>query len=95
MLRDVVAKSRVVKTCPLESRAGCEIIPVCFFEPQRDSRTARSTCTGAWWRTCTSETDDGQVVRIRMDRLTVRNAREWGEVWLGMEQWGMLGLDGF
>ena len=41
------------------------------------------------------ETDDGQVVRIRMDRLTVRNARNWGEVWLGTELWGMLGLDGF
>ena len=26
------------------------------------------------------ETDDGQVVRIRMDRLTVRNVRNWGEV---------------
>ena len=127
----------------MESRAGCEIIPACFFEPQRDSRTARSTCTGAWWRTCASagacssagplylgelndsqraewqravealgddgkvhqlklfpedrapETDDGQVVRIRMDRLTVRNARNWGEVWLGTELWDRLGLDGF
>ena len=26
------------------------------------------------------ETDDGRVVRIRMDRLTVRNVRNWGEV---------------
>ena len=25
------------------------------------------------------ETDDGQVVRIRMDRLTVRNVRNWGK----------------
>jgi hypothetical protein len=41
------------------------------------------------------ETDDGQVVRIRMDRLAVRNMRNWGEVWLGMELWDMLGLDGF
>ena len=41
------------------------------------------------------ETDDGQVVRIRMDRLTVRNARNWGEVWLGTELWDRLGLDGF
>ena len=41
------------------------------------------------------ETDDGQVVRIRMDRLTVRNVRNWGEVWLGLELWDKLGLDGF
>ena len=41
------------------------------------------------------ETDDGQVVRIRMDRLTVRNVRNWGEVWLGRELWDKLGLDGF
>lgn len=41
------------------------------------------------------KTDDGQVVRIRMDRLAVRNMRNWGEVWLGMELWDMLGLDGF
>ena len=30
------------------------------------------------------ETDDGRVVRIRMDRLTVRNVRNWGEVWLAI-----------
>ena len=41
------------------------------------------------------ETDDGRVVRIRMDRLTVRNVRNWGEVWLGLELWDRLGLDGF
>ena len=41
------------------------------------------------------ETDDGQVVRIRMDRLTVRNVRNWGEAWLGLELWDKLGLDGF
>ena len=41
------------------------------------------------------ETDDGRVVRIRMDRLTVRNVRNWGEVWLGRELWDKLGLDGF
>ena len=41
------------------------------------------------------ETDDGQVVRIRMDRLTVRNVRNWGEVWLGLELCDKLGLDGF
>ena len=41
------------------------------------------------------ETDDGRVVRIRMDRLTVRNVRNWGEVWLGLELWDKLGLDGF
>jgi len=41
------------------------------------------------------KTDDGQVVRICMNRLTVRNMRNWGEVWLGCELWDMLGLDGF
>ena len=41
------------------------------------------------------ETDDGRVVRIRMDRLTVMNVRNWGEVWLGRELWDKLGLDGF
>lgn len=41
------------------------------------------------------EADDGQVVRIRMDRLVVRNMRNWGEVWLGTELWDRLGLDGF
>ena len=41
------------------------------------------------------KTDDGRVVRIRMDRLTVRNVRNWGEVWLGLELWDKLGLDGF
>ena len=41
------------------------------------------------------ETDDGRVVRIRMDRLTVRNVRNCGEVWLGRELWDKLGLDGF
>lgn len=41
------------------------------------------------------EADDGQVVRIRMDRLKVENMRNWGEVWLGTELWDRLGLDGF
>ena len=41
------------------------------------------------------DTDDESVVRIRMDRLAVRNMRNWGEVWLGMELWNMLGLDSF
>ena len=41
------------------------------------------------------ETDDGQVVRIRMDGLAVKNMRNWGEVWLGTELWDELGLDGF
>ena len=41
------------------------------------------------------ETDDGTVVRIRMDRLTVRNTRNWGEVWLGRELWDKLALDEF
>ena len=38
---------------------------------------------------------DGQVVRIRMDALQVKNLRNWGEVWLGLELWNLLGLDGF
>ena len=37
--------------------------------------------------------DDESVVRIRMDRLAVRNMRNWGEVWLGMELWNMIGFD--
>ena len=41
------------------------------------------------------DTDDGQVLRIRMDRLAVRNTRNWGEVWLGTVLWDMLGLDAF
>lgn len=41
------------------------------------------------------ETDDGQVVRIRMDRQAVRNVRNWGEAWPGREPWDRLGLDGF
>jgi len=41
------------------------------------------------------KTDDEQVVRIRMDRLTVCNLRNWGEAWLGSVLWDMLGLDGF
>ena len=41
------------------------------------------------------ETDDGQVVQIRMDGLAVKNMRNWGEVWLGTELWDKLGLDGF
>lgn len=41
------------------------------------------------------ETDDKQVIRIRMDRLTVSNLRNWGEAWLGTVLWDMLGLDGF
>lgn len=40
-------------------------------------------------------TDDASVVRIRMDRLTVKNLRNWGEVWLGMMLWDMLRLDEF
>ena len=41
------------------------------------------------------ETIDGQIVRIRMDKLVVKNMRNWGEVWLGTELWDKLGLDGF
>ena len=41
------------------------------------------------------DADDDRIVRIRMDRLSVRNLRNWGEVWLGMVLWDMLGLDGF
>ena len=41
------------------------------------------------------ESDDGNIVRIRMDRLSVRNMRNWGEIWLGLQLWDMLELDGF
>ena len=42
-----------------------------------------------------AEDGDGQVVRIRMDKLSARNLRNWGEVWLGLELWNRLGLDEF
>jgi len=41
------------------------------------------------------ESNDGSVVRIRMDRLSVSNLRNWGEVWLGTVLWDKLGLDDF
>ena len=41
------------------------------------------------------ESNDGNIVRIRMDRLSVRNMRNWGEIWLGLQLWDMLELDGF
>jgi len=41
------------------------------------------------------ESDDTSVVRIRMDRLSVKNLRNWGEVWLGTVLWDKLGLDDF
>ena len=40
-------------------------------------------------------TDDDSVVRIRTDRLVVKNLRNWGEVWLGTVLWDKLGLDDF
>ena len=39
--------------------------------------------------------DDGSIVRIQMNRLSVRNMRNWGEVWLGLQLWDMLELDDF
>ena len=33
------------------------------------------------------ESDDGGIVRIQMNRLSVRNMRNWGEVWLGLQLW--------
>ena len=39
--------------------------------------------------------DDGSIVRIQMSRLSVRNMRNWGEVWLGLQLWDMLELDNF
>ena len=39
--------------------------------------------------------DDGSIVRIQMNRLSVRNMRNWGEVWLGLQLWDMLELDNF
>ena len=41
------------------------------------------------------ESDDGSIVRIQMNRLSVRNMRNWGEVWLGLQLWDMLELDDF
>lgn len=41
------------------------------------------------------ESDDGSIVRIQMNRLSVRNMRNWGEVWLGLQLWDMLELDSF
>lgn len=40
-------------------------------------------------------TGDDSVVRIRTDRLVVKNLRNWGEVWLGTVLWDRLGLDDF
>ena len=41
------------------------------------------------------ESDDGSIVRIQMNRLSVGNMRNWGEVWLGLQLWDMLELDDF
>ena len=41
------------------------------------------------------ESDDGSIVRIQMNQLSVRNMRNWGEVWLGLQLWDMLELDNF
>lgn len=41
------------------------------------------------------ESGDGNTVRIQMNRLSVRNMRNWGEVWLGLQLWDMLELDCF
>ena len=40
-------------------------------------------------------TDEDSVVRIRTDRLVVKNLRNWGEVWLGTVLRDKLGLDDF
>ena len=39
--------------------------------------------------------DDGSIVRIQMNRLSVGNMRNWGEVWFGLQLWDMLELDNF
>ena len=44
---------------------------------------------------CAPKSDDGGIVRIQMNRLSVRNMRNWGEVWLGLQLWDMLELDDF
>lgn len=41
------------------------------------------------------KSDDGSIVRIQMNRLSVGNMRNWGEVWLGLQLWDMLELDDF
>ena len=43
----------------------------------------------------TPGTGDDSVVRIRTDRLAVKNLRNWGGVWLGTVLWDRLGLDDF
>ena len=35
------------------------------------------------------------IIRIQMNRLSVRNMRNWGEVWLGLQLWDMLYLTSF
>ena len=42
-----------------------------------------------------AEDGGGDIVKVRMDKLAVKNLRNWGEVWLGLELWKRLGLDEF
>ena len=35
------------------------------------------------------------TVRIRLNKMTVENIREWGACWLGLYLWDLVGLDGF
>jgi hypothetical protein len=37
--------------------------------------------------------DDPDVVRIRLDKVGWTNARAFGDVWLGLQLWRMVGLD--
>ena len=42
-----------------------------------------------------AEDGGGDIVKVQMDKLSVKNLRNWGEVWLGLELWKRLGLDEF
>ena len=37
--------------------------------------------------------NDPEVVRVRLDKVGWTNARDFGDVWLGLQLWRMLGLD--
>ena len=39
--------------------------------------------------------DNGNIIRIKTEELRLENMRNWGEVWIGMELWNKLELDGF
>lgn len=38
---------------------------------------------------------EGCAVRVRLDEMELRHPRRWGDVWLALQLWEQLGLDGF